>query len=245
MIISTRAILVLIAAILAVASSVAAHEEAAPAEPLADPSQKVRDWTLRFGFVVAETDGSTSVITDPGSVDIKLSSGGGGFALLERKVSPLLGLEFGTTSIALDTNVSTRTGLKHASTEVDFVSMNALTFGANFHFVRSRDVIVYAGPFLSYNRYSKWSVYSGCGDHWCPTKHDDYWVSIESRSDSEFSWGGKIGLDLILTKRGNWALSGSISYMGATYEFEDDSDLGSGSIDVDPLMFSFGGGFRF
>jgi outer membrane protein W len=239
-------ILVVLTLVISMATSASAHEEPAEEVAAAVDQPKVRDWTLRFGFVVAETDGSTSVITEPGTVDISLSTGGGGFALLERKVSPLVGLEFGSTALGLETNVSTHAGVKHYGSDVDFVSMGALTFGVNFHFVRTPSVIVYAGPLLAYNRYSKWSVYAGCDDHCWPAKHgDDYWVSVQSRSDSEFSWGGKIGLDIILTKRGNWALSGSLSFIDASYDFGEDSGTGSSSIDVDPLMFSFGGGFRF
>jgi len=241
-------VMTLILVILSAGWSVEAQEEAETADAPAVQQPKVRDWTLRFGLIVAESSGSTSVTTDPGSVDIRLGGGGGGFALLERKVSPLLGLEFGTTGIGLETNVSTRTGLKHYEASVDFVSMSALTFGANFHFVRTPDVIVYAGPMLAYNRYSKWSACTGCDGEWWPNKHDcgSYsCVSVQSRSDSEFTWGAKIGLDIILTKRGNWALSGSLSYMDASYDFEGDRGSGSGSINLDPIMFSFGGGFRF
>jgi outer membrane protein W len=176
----------------------------------------------------------------------RLSSGGGGFALLERKVSPIVGLEFGSTALGLESNVSAHAGVKHFGTDVDFVSMGALTFGANFHFVRTPSVIVYAGPMLAYNRYSKWSVYTGCDDHCWPAKHGhDDWVSVESRSDSELTWGAKIGLDLILTRRGNWALSASLSYIDATYNLDGGSSSGSGSVNLDPIMFSFGGGFRF
>ena len=95
--------------------------------------------------VVAETNGSTSVEVDPGTVDIRLSGGGGGFANLEYKVLPFLGLEFGTTSIGTDMNVSAHAGLKHIGTDVDVLGMSALTLAANFHFVRTPTVNVYAG----------------------------------------------------------------------------------------------------
>ena len=100
-------------------------------------------------------------------------------------------------------------------------------------------------PMLAFNRYSKWSVHTGCGGDWCSTKHDDDWVSVSSRSDSEVTWGAKLGIDIVLTKRGNWTFGGSLSYLDATYNFQEDSGQNRGSIDLDPLMFSFGGGFRF
>jgi len=237
-------ILVLVTLMLSMASSAFAHEEPVAEEGVAVEQPKDRDWILRFGFVVAETSGSTSVAVDPGSVDVRLSGGGGGFANIEYKVLPFLGLEFGSTTIGADMNVSTSAGLKHIGTDVDVLGMSALSLAANFRFVRTPTVNVYAGPMLAFNRYSKWTVHSGWDDDCWPTKHDCGWVSLESRNDSEVTWGAKIGIDIVLTKRGNWALSGSLSYIDATYNFDELDGGGQGSIDFNPLMFSFGGGFR-
>ena len=239
-------ILVLATLLLSMASSAFAHEEPVAEEGPTVDQPKVRDWILRFGIVVAETSGSTSVNVDPGSVDVSLSGGGGGFANIEYKVLPFLGLEFGSTTIGADMNVSTSVGLKHIGTDVDVLGMSALSLAANFHFVRTPTVNVYAGPMLAFNRYSKWTVHSGWDDGCGTTKHDcDEWVSVRSKSDSEVTWGAKLGIDIVLTKRGNWALSGSLSYLDATYNFDEGDGQGRGSIDLNPLMFSFGGGFRF
>jgi hypothetical protein len=185
------------------------------------------------------------VEVDPGSVDVRLSGGGGGFANLEYAFLPWFGLEFGTTAIGSDMNVSAGAGPKHFGTDVDILGMSALTIGANFRFITTPTVNVYAGPLVSFNRYSKWSYHTGYDGGCWPGKHDcDDWVRIESRSDSEVTWGGKLGIDIVLTKRGNWALSGAISYIDATYNFDELDGAGRGSINYDPLMFSFGGGFR-
>jgi outer membrane protein W len=244
----TALILILVVAmlLLSMASSAFAHEEPVAEESATVEQPKVRDWILRFGIVVADTNGRTSVEVDPGSVDIRLSGGGGGFANLEYAVLPWLGLEFGTTTIGSDMNVSTGVGAKHIGTDVDMLGMSALTIGANFRFVRTRAVNVYAGPMLSFNRYSKWSFHSGVGGDCWPAKHGcDDWVRVESLNDSEVTWGAKLGIDIVLTKRGNWTFGGAISYLDATYSFDDGDGQGRGSIDFDPLMFSFGGGFRF
>lgn len=238
------ALIVTTAVMLAAVGATAQEQAAAPAgQDVQQP--KIRDWTLRFGIVVAQTSGSTEIDADPGTVDVRLSGGGGGFANLEYKITPLLGLEFGTTGLGLDLNVSAGAA-KHYGTEVDLVSMGALTLGANFHFIRTPSVIVYAGPMLAFNRYSKLSVHSGWDDDWWPGEHHhDDWVSVRTRTDSEVTWGAKIGIDIVLTKRGNWTFGGSLSYLDATYGFEPEPGGGSGSVDLDPLMFSFGGGFRF
>lgn len=237
-------VLILITVMLTMAFGVAAHEEPETEEGVSVDQPKVRDWILRFGIVVAETNGQTSVDIDLGSVDVRLSGGGGAFANLEYKVTPFLGLEFGTTGIGVDMNVSANAGLKHVGADVDVLGMSALTLGANFRFVRTRAINFYAGPMLVFNRYSQWSVYTGVDDEWWPDKHD-HWVSVQSKRDSELTWGAKIGIDIVLTKRGNWTFGGSLSYMDATYNFDQEEGDGCGSINLDPIMFSFGGGFRF
>lgn len=238
-------ILVLATIMLSMATSAFAQEEPVTEEQAIGEQPKVRDWILRFGIVVADTNGSTSVEVDPGFVDVRLSGGGGGFANLEYAFLPWFGLEFGTAAIGSDMNVSAGAGSKHVGTDVDILGMSALTIGANFRFVRTRTVNVYAGPMLAFNRYSKWSFHSGFdGDCW-PAKYGcDDWVRIESRSDSEVTWGAKLGVDIVLTKRGNWTFGGSLSYLDATYNFDELDGQGRGSIDFDPLMFSFGAGFR-
>jgi hypothetical protein len=239
-------ILIVLTLLLSMASSAFAHEEPQPAvtDAVVDPP-KVRDWILRFGIVVADTNGSTSVLVDPGSVEARLSGGGGGFANIEYAFLPWFGLEFGTTTIGSDVNVSTGVGQKHIGTSVDVLGMSALTLGANFRFVRTPTVNLYAGPMVSFNRYSQWSTSTGIGDGCWPTKHDcDDWVRLDSRNDSEVTWGAKVGIDIVLTKRGNWALSGALSYIDASYNFDQADGGGRGSIAYDPLMFSFGGGFR-
>jgi hypothetical protein len=237
-------ILILITVMLSMAFGVAAREEPETEAGVSVDQPKVRDWILRFGIVVAETNGRTSVHIDPGTVDVRLSGGGGAFANLEYKIIPFLGLEFGTTGIGADMNVSANTGLKHIGADVDVLGMSALTLGTNFRFVRTRAINAYAGPMLVFNRYSQWSVHTGVDDEWWQNKHD-HWVSVKTKTDSELTWGAKIGIDIVLTKRGNWTFGGSLSYMDATYNFDQEGGDGRGSINLDPFMFSFGGGFRF
>ena len=237
-------IFTMVTATLLIAPCVIADENAESAEGVTAKQPKIRLWSLRFGFVAAETKGQTSVNVDPESVDIGLSGGGGGFVTLERKVTPLLGLEFGTTTIGTDMNVSAHTDIKHVGSEVDVLTLGALSFGANFHFVRDSAIDVYAGPLIAYNRYSKWSAQSGFDDDWWSDKHCD-WGTARLKSDSELTWGAKVGFDVVLSKRGNWALGASLTYLNATYSFEQESGGGKASVDLDPIMFSFGASFRF
>ena len=72
-------ILVLATIMLSMATSAFAQEAATTEAGAVVDQPKVRDWILRFGIVVADTNGSTSVEVDPGFVDVRLSGGGGGF----------------------------------------------------------------------------------------------------------------------------------------------------------------------
>ncbi len=229
-----------------IAVGAAAQEPVETDETAAVQIPRQRDWHLRIGLVVADTNDKTTVMIDPGSVDVRLGGGAGGFISLERKVTPLLGLEFGMTGIGTDINVSAHTGLKHLGTDVDVLAMGALTVGANFHLVREDPIHVYAGPLLSFNRFSKMSVRAGIDHDWWPTKHHrDHWASVRIKSDSEVSWGAKAGLDLLLGKKKRWTLGCSVTYLDATYRFEPESGDGRISIDLNPVMLGFGAGFRF
>ena len=239
-------VLTLLTLMLSMATTGFAQEPTPATEEAAVEQQRIRDWSLRFGFIVAETDGETSIVVDPGTVEVRLSGGGGGFVNLEKEVTPLLGLEFGLIGIGTDMSVSADSGLKHWGTNVEVLSMGALTLGANFHMVKTEAIDVYAGPMLSFNSYNKSSVHAGCDDDWWPNKHhDDHWVSVSSKNDSELTWGAKAGIDIFLNKKKSWTLSGSLSYIDASCEFEEESGQGRSSIDLDPIMFGFGVAYRF
>lgn len=233
---TVRRITLLIVLMASPASLLVANEPGEDAEVEKIEAPKPRDWQLRFGFLVADTNGETSVAVDPGSVNVSLSGGGGGFISLERRVTPLLGIEFVMTGMGVDMNVSTRAGLKHCDADVDILSMGSLTLGANFHFVNDGPIDVYAGPLLAFNSYNALSVRTG---------FDDDWVSVRTKGDSEFTWGAKAGLDIPLGKKKLWSLGFSLTFINATYEFEQESEPGRASISIDPSIFSFGAGFRF
>lgn len=239
-------VLTLLTLMLSTATGAFAQEPTPAAEEPSVEHHRIRDWSLRFGFIVAETDGATSIVVDPGAVDVRLSGGGGGFVNLEKEVTQLLGLEFGLIGIGTDMRVSADSGLKHWGTGVEILSMGALTLGANFHMVKTEVIDVYAGPMLSFNNYNKSAVHAGCDDDWWPNKHHDHhWVSVSSKNDSELTWGAKAGIDIFLNKKKSWTLNGSLSYIDAACDFEEESSQGRSSIDLDPIMFGFGVGYRF
>jgi outer membrane protein W len=227
-----------------VATSSLAQEAPAPEDPATAEQQRSRDWTLRFGFLVANTTGGSSVSAGPGAAEVRLNGGGGGFVNLEYRTSPLLGIELNLIGMGTNLNVSTGVGRKHTVySDVDFLTMGSIAIGANFHFVRDGKIDVYAGPLLAFNRYTDIAVRSGF-HHGDSHKHDE-WSSVRWRDDSEVTWGAKAGLDILLGKKQRWSVGFGLTYMDATYTFEDESDSGSSSISFNPVMLSIGGGFRF
>ncbi len=217
-------------------------QETTVADPGAQLTTPVRDWTLRFGLVAVGNSGDTAVTTDPGGVDVDINGGGGLFVSFERRMTPLLGLEMGLLGTGSDMNISTSAGSKHHwDNEADSLAMGSLTIGLNFHFVDSESIDFYAGPLLAFNHYA--GVSAHCSDD-CWDKHDD-WTTSTTRSDSEVTWGAKAGVDFLLGQKRRWSVGGSLTYMDATYNFEQISAPGKTAIDLDPVMLSVGVGFRF
>ena len=231
-------------ALLMIATTAVAQEPVEVEDPPQVQVPKTRNWLLRFGFIVADTNGQTSVGVNPGSVSVSVNGGGGGWVGLERRVSPLVGVDFAMIGIGTDMNISTGVSPHHAWSNLNVMAMSSLTLGVNFHFVNEGPIDVYAGPLLSFNRYSEVTVGTDTGDclWWCEGKHAE---NVWTRSDSEFTWGARAGLDIPLGKKKKWTLGCSLTYIDATYEFEPNSEGERGSLSLDPLMFSFGAGFKF
>ncbi|MEE4273493.1 MAG: hypothetical protein V2I67_17595, partial [Thermoanaerobaculales bacterium] len=169
----------------------AAHDEDEISDEAAGQSVAPREWQFRFGLVAVDTQNLTRVEIEPGVVDARVSGGGGGSLYLERRFTPLLGLEFGMMGIGADMSVSSGIDLKYIGTEVEMLGMGVISFGANLHFLRDGRVDIYAGPFLAYNRYDKMTVHTWTDGDWWPWHRDGEWSTVQVKSDSELSWGAK------------------------------------------------------
>jgi outer membrane protein W len=205
-----------------------------------------KNWTLRFGFLVADTGSGSQVVTQPGSAVVSFDGGGGASVSLERRLSPLVGIEFGVASIGSNIDIRADSGFKHTGTDVDILIMSPLFVGVDFHFINDGPVDVYAGPLLAYTRYSELSARSWVDDDWWHAKHGDGTsVTVRSRIDSELTWGAKVGLDIFLGPRKRWSIQGSLTYLNSTYEFERGAGEHRSTVSLDPLIFGFGAGWRF
>jgi outer membrane protein W len=233
--------------ILMVATAGAAAEDPAEIDESANTAtRRARNWQLRFGLVATDNSGDTSVSVEPGLVSASIDGGGGGSISLERRVSPLIGVEFGFTSTVSNFDVSAGARAKSAFTATDMLVMTPLTLGANFHFVNDGPIDVYAGPLVAYNRYSELSIRTGVDFPWWPWGGEDWNVATVRWTDSsELTWGARAGLGLFFGKKRKWSAQFALTYLDATYELQGESEPGRASIALDPLMFGFGFGFRF
>jgi len=238
--------LTLVMAILMVTAAGAAAEEPDEAAALAKAQQRnIRNWQLRFGAIVSDV-GDTSVTVEPGYVNASIGAGGGGSVSLERRVTPLIGLEFGIAATGSNIDLSAGVGAKSAFVSTDILMMAPLTLGANFHFVNDGPIDVYAGPLLAYNRYSELSVRTGVDFPWWPWGDEDWaTASVRTTENSELTWGARAGLGVFFGKGRRWSAQFALTYLDATYEFKQESEPGRASISLDPLMFGFGVGFQF
>ena len=103
--------------------------------------------------------------------------------------------------------------------------------GLNYHFTPKQRVDFYAGLFLAMINYGDLDTEIGIGG-----------VSTTIAADADFGWGATAGLNILLGK-GDWFLQSNIRYIGT--EMTGTSEDGEFGGDFDPIVFSFGFGYRF
>lgn len=186
------------------------------------------------------------MVVEPGLVELSLTAGGGAGISIERRVSSLVGVEFGITAIGTNIDLSAGVQARSAFTSTDILMMAPLTLGANFHFVKNGPVDVYAGPMLAYARYSELSTYAGVDFHWWPwIDGDGATAEVRATENSELTWGARAGLGVFFGSKRKWSAQFALTFLDATYTFEQESQPGKTSISLDPLIFGLGFGFRF
>jgi outer membrane protein W len=233
--------------ILLSAAGAAAEDPAGTAESAQAEAPPVRKWEFRFGAVLTDTNGGSTVNVEPGLVTSSIDWGGGAGISFERRISPLVGIEFGIAATGSNFNVSSGIGAKDAFVSTDTLFMTPLTLGANFHLVNEGPIDVYAGPLLAYNLYSELTTRTGAGWPGSWPWDGDEWTSVTVRweANSELSWGARAGLGVFFGKKKKWSGQVALTYLDATYEVDRGTEAGSESISLDPLMLGFGFGLRF
>ena len=173
----------------------------------ADAPDRERNWQLRFGPMIVGGDGNTRISAAPGDVHIggDLGSGGGAGISLERRINPLLGIEFGLAGAGLDLGFRVGAGDDGFGTSTDLLVFTPITVGANFHLIAEGPVDVYIGPMLAWAKYSELEVRTDVHDWpWWPWgNHGSPVAAVSWRADSELTWGAKLGAGFAFGKKGN------------------------------------------
>jgi len=188
-----------------------------------------KNWRLRVVGAVVGGDSGVMVATGHhGSFGTIVEGGAGVGVNFEYRYSPRMGFEMGAMAVAA--NVGVRAGLAKATpyAGIDLGSFVPLTFALNYHPLKEGAFDLYMGPLVASTFYSNLQV----GGPWG--------YGVEVRSGVDFGLGASLGFDVNLGKS-RWSLNSGLKYLAI-------SSNGSGSRDgvgFDPLILSFGFGFRF
>jgi len=186
-----------------------------------------RKWRLRVvGAVVGGDGGFTLATGDYGPFGTIVEGGAGVGVNFEYRYSKKMGFEMGAMAVGASLGVrsgSAKTGLYGG---VDIGGFVPLTFALNYHPLKEGAFDLYVGPLLTSTFYSN----LGVGGPW---RH-----GVELRSGVEFGLGGTLGFDVNLG-RSRWSLNSGLKYIALS------SNGSGGGVNFDPLIFSFGFGFRF
>ena len=184
-----------------------------------------KDWRFRFmGAVVGSDAGFVRLPIIDGYVGTAVNGGVGVGINFEYRYSPKAGFEMGV--MALAANLGVRVGKEHYyPVAVDVRGYVPLTFAWNYHPLREGAFDLYVGPLLSSTFYSR----VGTGAAW------NHYAGVEAGVDLGF--GFNLGADINLGKS-RWSLNPGIKYIASSFN-------SSSGPEFDPLIFTFGFGFRF
>lgn len=228
-------------AFLAAASPVAADErineqtveQAAerPAEQNAEQEseqagkKKERKWRMRL-MIAAVGDGGFALSSGGNHGDYVGTRGGGGVGInFEYRYSPKMGFEMGALALASNVGVWAKRDYYHDWGSVGLESFVPLTFALNYHPLKKTEVFdLFVGPLVSTTFYSNIGVGSA-------------WGGAGVQSGVNIGLGVSLGADLNLGKS-RWSLNAGLKYLALT-------GGGNSDIDLDPLMMTFGVGFKF
>ena len=186
-----------------------------------------RRWRMRIIGAIAGDDGGVLVTSGGHShTGVSINGGGGVGVNFEFRYSPRMGFEIG--AMAVGGNVRVGVGRDHrrygAGVEVD--GYVPITFALNYHPLKNSEIVdFYVGPLVASTFLSSVGVGPG--------------VIVESRV--EFGLGATLGVDINFGRKSRWSFNSGFKYI-ANVSNSGDRDSWS---DFDPLIFSFGFGFKF
>jgi outer membrane protein W len=215
-----------------VESAAASEEE--PAEPEATTqeeqaeSKKVRqrNWRMRFFGAIAGDDGGVVVTSGDPYAGVSVNGGGGVGVNFEYRTSPRMGFEVGAMAVGGNVRVGVGREFRRYDAGVEVDGYVPITFALNYHPLKNSEVVdFYVGPLAASTFFSSVGVGPG--------------VLVESGVN--FGLGANIGVDFNFGKRSRWSFNTAFKYISNVSNSGDRDDRW----DFDPLIFSFGFGFKF
>ncbi len=188
-------------------------------------------WSLKLDVGWLSPSGSeVTVVVDDVTSKAKFDTGAGAGLRAERRLTDLLGIEFGVFSAgSLDVESSIAPGMVRS--RVSLGSITPITLGLNAHLTRGSAIDLYVGPQVGLVRYGTLDIRTGTGD-----------VTERVSADDNFAWGVILGLDVPLGRHG-WSVQGSVRYL----DIDLDSSSGTAFVtgDMNPTIVSIGVGYTF
>jgi outer membrane protein W len=189
-----------------------------------------RNWRMRLTIATVGNGGVLVTAGDHHGVGMSSDGGAGVGVNFEYRYSPRMGFEVGAMAVASDLGVRVGKNFQypHDWAAVEFGSFVPITFSLNYHPLKKTGVFdLYVGPLAASTFYS--NIGSGAG----------WGVGTGIESGVSFGLGVNMGADLNLGKS-RWSLNGGLKYIAVS-----GSGGSSSGVDLDPLIATFGFGFRF
>lgn len=210
----------------------AAEEQPAEAAAVAgeikteEVQPRQRNWRVRFTGAFANDENGiiATSVTDSGT-RVSIAGGVGAGVNFEYRNSPLMGFEFGAMAVAGGVNVGVDRWRRDYSANVEVGSYVPLTFALNFHPIKKAEIFdLYIGPLVATTIIGNVGIGSA--------------VVEESRID--LGLGANLGFDINLGKRSRWSLNSGVKYISTVTNDSDDTRIA-----FDPMIWTFGFGFKF
>jgi outer membrane protein W len=203
-------------------------ESVTAAEEDQDEPAKVRqrNWRMRIIGAIGGDNGGVLVTHGDPYAGVAVSGGGGVGVNFEYRTSPRMGFEIGAMAVGGNVRVGVAREYRRYSAGVEVDGYVPITFALNYHPLKNSEIVdFYVGPLAASTFMSSVGVGPG--------------VIVESRVD--FGLGANVGVDINFSKRSRWSFNSGFKYI-ANVSNSGDSDAW---FDFDPLLFSFGFGFKF
>lgn len=186
-----------------------------------------RKWRMRImGAVAGDDNGVLATSSRHTQTGVSINGGGGVGVNFEYRYSPRMGFEVGAMAVGGTVNVGVGKVYGPYNAGVEVHGYLPVTFALNYHPIKHPEVVdFFFGPLAAFTFLSAVGVGPG--------------VYVESYAD--LGLGANLGVDINFGKNSRWSFNTGLKYISNVTSDEDrDSRL-----EFDPLLFTFGIGFKF